>query len=720
MTDNISLILSVIIGSIVIVFIPVITILQYQNNVTYNMALSLTTEFVENVKQKGTVTAKEYEEFLDKLMTTSNNFKVEIEAHKRQLVKDLDEDGNYTTQTGIRPEDINGDGIIDEDEKQEYESSISYTDEELIDFTDEILDKLYGADGIYRFEQNDEIYVNVYNTNITMLDKFTSAIFGTSMDDVKKINISLGGKIFATESTEFTQTDFATTYAPYLKINIPEGDNWTTVSVGLGGLLYSGEYPKAELSTIGETIKFSVTLYNARYLFGNTSLPMEDSAAVRAYFESAEGASKISGYIKTNGFTADNIKAKWVNYNATENKLDFELHLSGIYLQDYSEDALFSITIRPGFASGPGTSLSASVTSSEFLVGVPFDDGPPAIFLSALPSKIVTGDNIMFEIVATDLSGVTRFDLNMDEFKKGTYISGFGYESLMISKEGQYKYRVYINGIKDKAGDNTITIPQNVATDNLGQQNSKQVLGFPNIRTDSNAPEILSVLFTVDGNKVTTLFGGETVKITVQIWDDSNYSDISEVYFKNNIKFTNSSGDEVKTYDGKRLNDYITTTSVTGPMGAESTVVTVDMTISSFPDITSDNFKMVVPSGMIKDKADYKNVEYKSESIIFMAFDIKYTVNMLENNSAKILITSNKSISNIDEIDSEIVELDGISAQSITVNKISSTSFEINLTQIVSDDLASTAVVIKEGSIHSPYGAQLSNEEIYINLEGLL
>ena len=58
--DNLSVIIAVIIGVIVIVFIPVITVLQYQNNVAYNLALSLTTEFVEGIKQNGKISAEDY------------------------------------------------------------------------------------------------------------------------------------------------------------------------------------------------------------------------------------------------------------------------------------------------------------------------------------------------------------------------------------------------------------------------------------------------------------------------------------------------------------------------------------------------------------------------------------------------------------------------------------------------------------------------------------
>ena len=93
MRDNLSVILAVIIGVIVIVFIPVITVLQYQNNVAYNLALSLTTEFVEGIKQNGKISAEDYETFLEKLKTTSNSFKVDIEARRYQMVKGTDENG---------------------------------------------------------------------------------------------------------------------------------------------------------------------------------------------------------------------------------------------------------------------------------------------------------------------------------------------------------------------------------------------------------------------------------------------------------------------------------------------------------------------------------------------------------------------------------------------------------------------------------------------------
>ena len=123
--DNLSVIIAVIMGVIVIVFIPVITVLQYQNNVAYNLALSLTTEFVEGIKQNGKISAEDYETFLEKLKTTSNSFNVQIEARRYQLVKGTDENGQPIVETLQRP--IVG-GVED------YKSSIEYTEENLIDF----------------------------------------------------------------------------------------------------------------------------------------------------------------------------------------------------------------------------------------------------------------------------------------------------------------------------------------------------------------------------------------------------------------------------------------------------------------------------------------------------------------------------------------------------------------------------------------------------------
>lgn len=732
MRDNLSVIIAVIIGVIVIVFIPVITILQYQNNVAYNMALSLTTEFVENIKQNGRVTAEEYENFLAKLKTTSNSFKVEIEAHRQQLVKGIDENGNPVVEELVIPGDVNNDGVIVEGENVKYDSSIEYTDENLIHFTDDILQELYvGSDknnngaieeneiGIYSFEANDEIYVNVYNTNITTLDKFTSAVFGTQIVNPKKVNISLGGKIFGETQTSFMQTDFANAYAPSVEIMIPlksaqhTSSVWETTTVNIGQLASTGkEYKKAVLPTIGSEMIFGIRVSNAKNLFRNSDYTFEKEDANGNIVFNKEAflsggtfkddiVNRLTTFIQTNGFTASNVRFVFGDYNTRKDELVYKFYLSGIYLSNYEPDAFFSITIKPGLAAGVGNSLSASVTSEEFLIDVPNEDGPPKIHLTSLPSTIVEGDLVTFKVSATDMSGVSYF--NFDK----SWIRGFKYDRIDIVKDNKSQYTVSIYGIKEDLipGSNIITIPAKAAMDYEEIYSEATVLNIGNILDDTEKPQV-SIAYTINGVKKDKIEQGDTLGIEIKIMDNSNYwlqdwlnSNVMTLYNKIDfLMYTGENFEEVKVKErnifglNKTFKVYLLEKGYINPdsnnliksygYDFDTRTATILLEISDFPAITNDHFVISIKDGAVVDVNENGNDKVESPIILYDTFEITETSFTATGNNVTILVEASQNITNITNITNKIVSIIGATSDSILVNKKTDKSFEIEILNI--------------------------------------
>ena len=751
MRDNLSVIIAVIIGVIVIVFIPVITVLQYQNNVAYNLALSLTTEFVEGIKQNGKISAEDYETFLEKLKTTSNSFNVELEARRQQMVKGTDENGQPIVETLQRP--IEG-GVED------YKSSIEYTEENLIDFTEDIFNTFYKDNdgdgtidetGTYTFKKNDEIYVNVYNTNITMLDRFTSAIFGTEITNPKKVNISLGGKIFGTTQTSFVQTDFANVYAPYVRIQIPEdqidkaGYAWKWVNLKYGQLAQEEEkYKKAFIGDEAWSIEFDVTIRNAKNLFRVSKYYFENNdgtvntAVIKSNSFVGEIAGFVTEYIQTNEFVASNILTKDVTYEPENDLLTFTIEMSDIYLNSYEPDAFFSVTIKPGFVAGVGNSLSASSTSEPFLMEVPMEDGAPKINAISMPPKIVQNDFVEFELIATDMSGIRSFKLD-EEYRNNfkDYISGFTCKEAYVVPDDK-KYRVHIYQIQEdenaNTDDNCIIIPAGVAEDNEDNESVYTEIELPAIEPDSQNPKVsfTYTIYTKDGEEKNekVIRPGEKLSIELTIEDDSNYYYGNTAFANNNmekllysINFTKDvpglGSLAVLTKEDKELKEYVKLRV----SGIEiSGKVTMVAEIENFPELNSNSFKISIPAGCVSDKTGKTNSRYDNNDYIAYTTEFKISNReyRIEGNNLTITIETSKPITNIDTLDSSIISLTDVSAENIVVNPRTDSSFEINFINITFTNINNAKIVIKKGALKSSYNDELPIKDEEISLKDVL
>ena len=88
MKDNLSIVILMIIFVMLIVFFPLYNYFERQDDMSYNLVLRETTTFVDKVLSNGYISNDTYQEFLDSLANTGNLYDVQLEAHKRIITSD--------------------------------------------------------------------------------------------------------------------------------------------------------------------------------------------------------------------------------------------------------------------------------------------------------------------------------------------------------------------------------------------------------------------------------------------------------------------------------------------------------------------------------------------------------------------------------------------------------------------------------------------------------
>ena len=189
MRENISTIFAIIIGVVVLIIFPLFSIMSRQDSISYNRVLTLTTEFVDSVRTKGYFTEQEYTDYLVKLANTNNTYNVQMEYHKKILINDIN---------NISEEPV-------------------YVEDTLVYYNKDINSIMLQNNGKIQFNENDEFYIKIYNTNITTASLLYNYFARVSVPP-KVINIGYGGKVSHITGVHYAETDFTNSYSPYIKL----------------------------------------------------------------------------------------------------------------------------------------------------------------------------------------------------------------------------------------------------------------------------------------------------------------------------------------------------------------------------------------------------------------------------------------------------------------------------------------------------------------------
>ncbi len=182
MKDNVSIMFVTIISVLLLVILPLISVLERQDNMSYNLVMKLTTSFADEVRSKGYIDTESYSKFVQGLSATGNSFDIQMEAHRKIIIKDeIATDGtqSYKEDTLI---DYNTD--IFEDLK---------LGDEIYNSTPNAADMINNKSDSYLLDKGDEFYIKVKNTNITAASVIYGYIAGNTKETI--ININYGGVV---------------------------------------------------------------------------------------------------------------------------------------------------------------------------------------------------------------------------------------------------------------------------------------------------------------------------------------------------------------------------------------------------------------------------------------------------------------------------------------------------------------------------------------------
>ena len=204
MKDNISIIFTAIIGTFLIVLLPLYSILDRQDSMSYNVVLTSTTNFVDNIRNNGFVDRESYYNYISALASTSNTYKVTLEAYRKTLIHETDEFGNIIPDSYIEEIELYNTQDILEVLEGETEVGVENSNEK---------------NNVYLFDVNDEIYVKVYNTNITAGSVIYNVVAGDSNSQV--INVSYGGVVNKVNWELYDKIQAETALVPEVTMTVP-------------------------------------------------------------------------------------------------------------------------------------------------------------------------------------------------------------------------------------------------------------------------------------------------------------------------------------------------------------------------------------------------------------------------------------------------------------------------------------------------------------------
>lgn len=188
MKDTLGILIAAIFAILLIVILPLVSILDNQDNMAYNTVLTQVTNYIDSVRTSGYIEKDEYNAFLEKLARTGNLYDIDIEVHKPILI----------------PKTEGTETVYEED-------TIIYN---MID-----IEKSISMYGYYKLDVGDQIYISIANTNIPSSSVIYRFVAGISKYEV--VDISYGGIVTKIESKEYDKNTDIQDYIPQIVLGLP-------------------------------------------------------------------------------------------------------------------------------------------------------------------------------------------------------------------------------------------------------------------------------------------------------------------------------------------------------------------------------------------------------------------------------------------------------------------------------------------------------------------
>lgn len=389
MRDNVSIIFAAIFAVLLLIVFPLFSLLTRQDNIAYNKVLTLTTEFVDSVRTKGYFTEEEYTDYLVGLSNTKNTYKVEMECHKKLLIKDIDK---YTDDNPVWVED----------------TAIYYNS-----YVVEALNDSH----VLSLDEGDEFYIKLYNTNITTASLMYNFFLGSSIPR-KIINIGYGGKVLNSTGDSFTKTTFNSSYTPYVTFEEVVNSSGSSFKY-----CYDAQTGIYEIQTCvrrvdlnkkeNNPIKVNFKLYNFNRI-GEKEVNSMTFEANKSYFiDKIEDNAKLrANYVTSYKLEIQDLKMVGDNIEGT-------IVVTDIVMSDEVWKTTGFIVISSDLGTGPTGVASSEGTTVELTlvqdnsVGSIEIEGP---YLNKTTNDFVTGalnnkETVYYKVVLENASEIKKLEL---------------------------------------------------------------------------------------------------------------------------------------------------------------------------------------------------------------------------------------------------------------------------------------------------------------------
>ena len=179
MKDNLSMVILMILLVLVMIMFPLYNYFERQDDMSYSLVLKATTNFAQEVMNNGYLDQNMYDNYINQLTDTGNLYDIELEAHRKILVKDPDNADAYIEKSYI-------------DYNEQIFSSVANNASSNVENLKTVSSKSL-KNNIYKFDEGDEFYVKVKNSSTTMAGAIFNALFKSSSKD--RIVVNYGGII---------------------------------------------------------------------------------------------------------------------------------------------------------------------------------------------------------------------------------------------------------------------------------------------------------------------------------------------------------------------------------------------------------------------------------------------------------------------------------------------------------------------------------------------
>lgn len=240
MEDSLQKVIAIVIAIIAFFVLPVYMTFEKKDDISYSLALKITTDFVENVRSKGYLTSEMYDDFISNLAVTGNSYDIkmehvakkyypviyayndemnevikkfdynlyhaEFEVDKKIVIEDGVDAGTYENLIlayDLAEEKYTQDQILSVISKENdgINIDIGLTEYENLEITElPTLSNIYrlgkSNNGIYTMNIGDEFGIIIKNNNTTFATSLFNLItLGANSDNNTKVYINYGGVI---------------------------------------------------------------------------------------------------------------------------------------------------------------------------------------------------------------------------------------------------------------------------------------------------------------------------------------------------------------------------------------------------------------------------------------------------------------------------------------------------------------------------------------------